>query len=849
METNKLELYFDDPRLEMSHLGRFFVRLVFYSNFGILSVVCVLALLSPIKWVFYTGILLSLFLLDFINHIGKADRSLRGKLVGKVNLSKYITPASFTILEYAFDRSLLLGGNFYLYALKKIIERKDAQEGLKRMDIDLEEFNNKVEEMLMVSLGQKKEYGSKKEQRNHLKKEIERILTLALQQAMLSGNRYITSKDIFAALSYCESNKIARLLDFFNIDSGDLENSLIFGGYYKSLGMFKRIPRTLDKFISFSRPYKIRHRVMNRAWTARPTPFLDQYSDDLTDYARIESIGFLIGHKNEFSRLIDVISKPGRPNALLIGELGVGKDTIIKHLAYKITKDQVPPELFDKRIVRLKITDLLTGTKTSEIQTRVNKIVDEIIAAGNIILYVPDVHNLFKMSDKVGLNAADIFLPSFNSGSFSVITSTFPRESKQMTESQGVFIEAFEKINVSDISPAETMRLLVYESLILERQFKIRINFNAIKQAVLLASKYFRNKSILPSSEELLKESLSNAREREDMVLNGEDVIDVAQRKVSIPLKQAEDAEASKLLNLESIIHEKYVNQEEAVKAVSGSLREYRSGLSRKGGPIASFLFVGPTGVGKTELSKLLSDIQFGSKEAMIRFDMSEYQDKQSIFRFIGSPDGSMSGSLTDAVIKKPYSLILLDEFEKAHPDILNIFLQVFDDGRLTDNFGRVVDFSNTIIIATSNANSNFIKEGIEQGKSMSQLSEELKKKLTEYFKPELINRFSEIIVFKSLSQGNIMSIAKILLNNFAQDLKETHNIEMEFADEAIRKIAEWGYDPVFGARPLRGVISDKIRSILAEKILKNEIEKGAMLLVSAKGEELIFESKVNINF
>ncbi|MBU4348604.1 ATP-dependent Clp protease ATP-binding subunit [Patescibacteria group bacterium] len=849
MNKKELELYFDDSRLRMSHLGRFFVRLVFYSNFGILSVICVLALLSPTKWVFWTGILLSLFLLDFINHLGKADRSLRGKLVGKVNLSKYTSPSSFTILEYAFDRSLLLGGNFYLYVLKKITERKDIQEGLKRMDIDLEEFNNKIEEMLIASLKQKKEYGSRKEQKNHLKKEIEEILTLALRQAMLSGNRYITPKDIFAALSHRESHAIVRILEFFNIDSGDLENSLIFSKYYKSLGVFKKIPRTLDKFISFSKPYKIRHRVMNRAWTARPTPFLDQYSDDLTDYARAESIGFLIGHEKEFSRLVDVISKTGRPNALLIGELGVGKDTIVKHLAYKITKDQVPPELFDKRTVKLKITDLLTGTDTSEIQIRVNKIIDEIIAAGNIILYIPDVHNLFKMSDKVGLNAADIFLPSFNSGSFSVIASTFPRESKQITEEQGAFIEAFEKINVSDISLAETMRLLVYESLILERQFKIRINFNAIKQAVILASKYFRNKAILPSSEELLKESLSNAREREDMILNGEDVIDVAQRKVSIPLKRAEEAEASKLLNLENIIHEKYVNQEEAVKSVSKSLREYRSGLSRKGGPIASFLFVGPTGVGKTELSKLLSDIQFGSKDTMIRFDMSEYQDKQSIFRFIGSPDGSMSGGLTDAVIKKPYSLILLDEFEKAHPDILNIFLQVFDDGRLTDNFGRVVDFSNTIIIATSNAHSNFIKESIEQGRSMPQLSEELKKKLTGYFKPELINRFSEIIVFKSLSQENIMSIAKILLKDFSQGLKKTHNVEMEFTDEAIRKIAEWGYDPVFGARPLRGVISDKIRSILAKKILKNEIEKGSMLLVSVKEEKLIFTAKINNGF
>jgi len=843
-----LELYFNDSRLKMTHFGRFLVRLVFYSNYGILFAAIVLALASPIKWVFWVGVLLFLFLADFMLHSGKADRSLRGKLTGKINLAKYTAPASFTILEYGFDRSMLLGGNFYLYILKKLAERKDIQEGLKRMDVNLEEFGNKIEDMLKASLDQKKDYGSKSERREGLRKEIEKILILALRQAELSGGRYITPRDIFAALSYCDSHAIQRTLEFFNIDPGDLENSLIFSAYYSSLGLLGRLPATLDEFISFKRPYKVRHRVMNRAWTARPTPFLDKYSDDLTDYAQIESIGFLIGHDKEYSRLVDVISRPGRPNALLVGDPGAGKETIMKHLAYEITKDQVPPELFDKRVVKLRITDLMTGIDLGEIQARTNKIINEVIAAGNIILYIPEVHNLLKISGKVGLNAADIFLPSFNSSAFSVITTTFPREFKQMQEDQGTFIEAFEKINVPDISPAEAMRLLVYKSLILERQFRIKINFNAIKQAVLLASKYFKDKSILTSSEELLKEALSNSKEREDKVLNGDDVIDIAQRKVSIPLRQAKEAEASKLLNLEQIIHQKYIDQEEAVKAVARALREYRSGLSRKGGPIATFLFVGPTGVGKTELSKLLAGIQFGSKEAMIRFDMSEYQDKQSIFRFIGSPDGAMSGNLTDAVMKKPYSLILLDEFEKAHPDILNIFLQVFDDGRLTDNFGKVADFTNTIIIATSNAHSTFIKEGIEKGEKMSQLSDELKKKLTDYFKPELINRFSGIIVFKALSQEDIKAVAKILLKDLADDLGASHGMNMEFSDDAVKKISEWGYDPAFGARPLRGVISEKVRSVLAEKILKNEIQKGSNLSVSIKDEELVFTPKTNIN-
>ncbi|OGY68081.1 MAG: hypothetical protein A3H63_02220 [Candidatus Harrisonbacteria bacterium RIFCSPLOWO2_02_FULL_45_10c] len=228
----------------------------------------------------------------------------------------------------------------------------------------------------------------------------------------------------------------------------------------------------------------------------------------------------------------------------------------------------------------------------------------------------------------------------------------------------------------------------------------------------------------------------------------------------------------------------------------------------------------------------------------MIRFDMSEYQDKQSLFRFIGSPDGATTGSLTEAVLQKPYCLVLLDEFEKAHPDIVNIFLQVFDDGRLTDNLGHVVDFQNTIIIATSNAHSNFIKAELESGHSMDEVSEALKKKLTEYFRPELINRFSDIIVFKNLSPGDTFAIAQILLKDLVADLKKSHGIELRFQDPVVGKIAEWGYDPVFGARPLRGVISDKVRSVLAEKILKNEITRGAGITVGLNANnDLIYEN------
>jgi len=835
-----MNLYFKDSRLEMTHAGRLFVRSVFYSAYGLLLAAAFTFLLSDILWVFWTGILLLMILADRIKHLGQAERSLRlVKSEGDVNLANYITPIAFMILEYAFERALFTGGNFYLFILKRLADRKDIREGLVRMDLDPEEVTNKIEEELQKSLEEKKYVGGTPEIRKHLLSEIEKILKISFEQALLADNRFIEPKDIFAALSYCESNAVLKVLEFFNIDPGDLQNALIFSRYRENFGWLKNLPATIGGFVY--RPHKIRHRIMNRAWSARPTPTLDRYSEDLTDYARLEQVGFLIGHETEYDRLTDILSRPSRPNVLLVGDPGSGRESLVNHLAYKITKDEVPSELFDKRLVMLRIGSLMAGAEQGELQARITTIVEEIAQAGNIVLYVPEIHNLLKTSGKTGVSAADIFLPAFASSAFSVVGSTHPKEYKQTIEQQVDFAKAFDVISVQEISLNDATRLLVYESIILERQFKIKISFAAIKQSVILASRYFRDKLLPSSAQDLLKEALSDAKDKGDKILNSDDVIDVAQKRVNIPLRQAKEAEAEKLLNLEGLIHKRLVDQEQAVKAVSRSLREYRSGLSRKGGPIATFLFVGPTGVGKTELSKILAGIQFGSKEAMIRFDMSEYQDKQSIFRFIGSPDGNVSGNLTDAVLKNPYSLVLLDEFEKAHPDILNLFLQVFDDGRLTDNTGRVADFQNTIIIATSNAHSNFIKSEIEAGKKMQEVSENLKKKLTELFRPELINRFSNIIVFKGLSKEDTVAVARILLNDLIGDLKKNQGIELTIDEGGLNKIAEWGYDPVFGARPLRGVISDKLRSVLAEKILKNEIIRGSNVLVKLEGEELNF--------
>ena len=528
-----------------------------------------------------------------------------------------------------------------------------------------------------------------------------------------------------------------------------------------------------------------------------------------------------------------MLSRPGRPNVLLVGDPGSGKSTLTAHLAFQIIKDRVPDQLFDKRLVKLDVGGLVAGAEEGDLQNRVKRIIEEIVRAGNIILYIPDIHNLLKTSGQMRMSAADMLIPAIKSSAFSVIGATYPREFKQYIETNNDFVSAFEVVKVQEISENDAVRFLVYESLILERQYKIIISFSAIKQAVELAHKYFRQKLLPASAEDLLKEVLADVAEKKKKILTADDVIAVAEKKVNVPIHKAGKAEAEKLLNLEDLIHRQLVDQEEAVKAVSRALREYRSGLSRKGGPIAAFLFVGPTGVGKTELSKILAKIQFGSSEMMVRLDMSEYQDKGSIMRLIGSSDGSISGSLTSAIMDKPYSLVLLDEFEKAHPDILNLFLQVFDDGRLTDNLGRVANFQNTIIIATSNAHSEFIKSEIEKGQNAKGISEQLKKKLTDYFKPELLNRFSGIIVFGSLLPQDIEAITRFQLKELSATLGESQGIGLQFEEAAVKEIARLGYDPVFGARPLRGVISEKLRSVLAEKILNGEVSRGTTVKVA----------------
>ena len=821
-----LEFSFSDPRFKMSFWGRFLVRVVSYIAYLFFAAAAVTLIISGIPWLFFGGLFLVLFFIDLFVHRGEGDRPIvQLSRTGNVNVASSLTTESFSILERAFDRSLVTKHNFYLEVASRLVAAPQIEEGLRRLDVDPKEFRQKLDEFIKTPIG-----GVSKE---NLAEKAEILALAAFAAAYAAGHNFVKASDLFSGLASVEDESVERLFNLFSINAGDLELALIL-----STGAARgrlRMPSMLGGFI-FETHREIRHRVMNRAWTARPTPTLDRYSDDFTDLARESQVGFLIGHAEEYEKIVTALARPMNPNVLLVGEAGIGKEAIVKHLAFQLVKDNVPRMLFDKRLVALRIESVVAGAKPEELDARLKTIVEEIELADNIILYIPDIHNLVRTSGTAYMSAADILMPVVMDNRFPVLGATYPREFKQFIEPRSDFVGAFEVVAVSEISVPDAERLLSYESLILERDARITISFGAIRRAVVIAKKYFHDKFLPSSAEELLKGALVSAETRGEKTLGPDRVSAVAEAKTHIPMHEAKGDEAAQLLNMENLMHERIVGQDEAVTAIAQAIREYRSGLARQGGPIASFLFVGPTGVGKTELAKVLAKIQFGSEAMMTRFDMTEYQDKASFTRFIGTPDGTMKGALTEAVREKPYSLILLDEFEKAFPDILNLFLQVFDDGRLTDNLGRTVDFTNTIIIATSNAHSDITNEAVSKGESMADISEYLKNRLVDVFKPELLNRFSKIIVFRNLEPAELSKIVLINLAELAATVK-SQGIYLSFDPTAVGELVKLGYDPAFGARPLRRVIDEKIRAPLSEAIIGQKIKKGGRVKLILKSD------------
>ncbi|MBI2888725.1 MAG: ATP-dependent Clp protease ATP-binding subunit [Candidatus Liptonbacteria bacterium] len=831
-DFSSVALCFDDPRLRMTGVGRLLVRVASYITLLFLAVTAAtLTFSSDIFPLRAAGLLLLLFLLDRARHAGEGDYPISGlPKRGTLNIGVCVSSRSFAVIERAFERSGIKRTDIYLEMLRELMGVAEVALGFERLEVNTEEFRARLDTLLRP--------GETRDSREERMRKLDALLSLAFARAVAAHHEFVEPTDLFAAFANLPDQSVARLFSIFSLGASEVNGAILFSELVRKVSRLAP-PESLGNFARVMRR-GLRHRVMNRAWTARPTPTLDRYGTDFTDLARAGAAGFLVGHAAEMQRLIDVLARPMNPNALLVGDAGVGKETLVAHFAWLLTKDEIPPALFDKRLVGLDLSQLVAGAPPEELHARLQRIVEEIVEAGNIILYIPDVHNLVKTSSAAYLSVADALTPVLMDNAFPVIGTTYPREYAVSIEPRSDLAGAFEVIRVQEISEEEAVTVLVYDGVILERQFHTRVTLGALRGAVTLAKKYLREKFLPASAEELLKSALAEASRRGDRVLRREDVVRALEARVNVPVHEATGEEAEQLLRLEEIIHERMIDQEEAVKAVADALREYRSGLARKGGPIANFLFVGPTGVGKTELAKTLARVHFGAESAMVRFDMTEYQDTGSIKRFIGATDGTVDGALTRAVRERPYCVVLLDEFEKAHADILNLFLQVFDDGRLTDSMGRVVSFENTILIATSNAHSDIINDSLRQGKPMGEVAEYLKSRLTDVFKPELVNRFSRIVVFKNLSPEDLRKIAALQVKELGKTLAE-QGIELVADEGAIALLVKLGYEPAFGARPLRRVLEEKIRAALSKKILKGEIARGGTVTLTAEGEEFRF--------
>ncbi len=646
---------------------------------------------------------------------------------------------------------------------------------------------------------------------------------------------------------------------------------------------------------------------------AANTPTLDSLARDLTAIAREGGLDPVIGRQKEIERVIQVLSRRTKNNPVLIGEPGVGKTAIAEGLAQKIVNNEIPETLRDKRVMTLDMGTVVAGTKyRGEFEDRLKKIMDEIRQAGNIILFIDELHTLIGAGGAEGaIDASNILKPALARGELQCVGATTLDEYRKYIEKDAALERRFQPIQVDEPNVEDAIKILHGLRDRYEAHHRVKITDEAIEQAVRLSDRYitdrflpdkaidlvdeaaskvrlqsftvppnlkelegrleevrkekdaavqsqeFEEAAALRDQEQKLREELDKTKkdwkERQgklNMEVTPEDIAHVVANWTGIPVVKLKEEETERLLKMEEILHDRVIGQDEAVKSISRAVRRARAGLKDPKRPIGSFIFLGPTGVGKTELARAVAEALFGDEDSMIRIDMSEYMEKHSTARLVGAPPGYVGydegGQLTEKVRRKPYSVILLDEIEKAHPDVFNILLQVLDDGRLTDSKGRTVDFRNTVVIMTSNVGANMIKKNTTLGfttgdteKKYQDMKDKVMDELKKSFRPEFLNRIDEVIVFHSLEQEHIEQIVSLMTEELRKRLKE-QEIHFQLTDDAKKILAKEGFDPAYGARPLRRAIQRNIEDKLSEELLKGTIHKGDTVSIDAEDGQLV---------
>lgn len=649
------------------------------------------------------------------------------------------------------------------------------------------------------------------------------------------------------------------------------------------------------------------------------TPVLDQYSRDLTELAAEGSLDPIVGREAEIERILQILSRRTKNNPCLIGEPGVGKTAIAEGLAQRIVLGEVPPAVQNRRVVTLDMASMVAGSKyRGEFEERIKRVIQEVQNSRDVLLFIDELHTIIGAGGAEGaMDASNILKPSLSRGEIQIIGATTIEEYRKYIEKDPALERRFQPVMVEEPDEAQTMEILKGIRPYYENHHRVAISDDALEAAVKLSRRYVNDRFLPDKAIDLMDEAASRKQlqeyrtperlekvrqqidclyeEKEQAIIRGdfeeagrlqkeqeeqeaqlkkeqkklnkkragkkfvvtqEDVADVVSVWTKIPVKRLTEKESGRLLKLEEALHRRVVGQDEAVKAVAKAIRRGRVGLKDPKRPIGSFLFLGPTGVGKTELSKALAEVVFGSEQAMIRVDMSEYMEKHSVSKLVGSPPGYVGyeegGQLSEKVRRNPYSVILFDEIEKAHPDVFNILLQVLDDGHITDSQGRQVDFKNTILIMTSNAGAQSIiapkRLGFASAEDEKHNYETMKTGVMEevrrMFKPEFLNRIDEIMVFHSLNQENIAKIAEILLAEFAKRCSEQMDITIKVSPAARDLIAKAGFDEKYGARPLKRAIQNRIEDALSEEILEGHIKPGDKVTVGVSKEEIKFSVK-----
>jgi ATP-dependent Clp protease ATP-binding subunit ClpC len=722
-----------------------------------------------------------------------------------------------------------------------------------------------------------------------------KVLELALREALSLGHNYIGTEHILLGLVRENEGVAARILLDFDADAEKIRNEIIrmLSGPGRRQGGSGAGGPAGEK--------------------SKSSKLLDQFGRNLTKQSQEGKLDPVVGRQTEIERLMQILSRRTKNNPVLIGEPGVGKTAVVEGLAARIATNQVPELLKNKQIYTLDLAALVAGSKyRGEFEERLKKVMKEIMQRGDIILFIDELHNLVGAGAAEGaIDAASILKPALARGELQTIGATTLDEYRKYLERDAALERRFQQVRVEEPTVDDTVQILRGLRDRYEAHHRVKITDEALKASAELADRYIQDRHLPDKAIDLIDEAASRIRirsmsappryreleeeiervrkEKEESIeaqefekaaslrdkerkltqkkreleedwrnseegdeqpeVGEEEIADIVSMWTGIPVFKLTEAESARLVRMEEELHKRVIGQEEAIVAVAKSIRRARAGIKDPKRPTGSFIFLGPSGVGKTELARTLAEFLFGDEDAMIQVDMSEYMEKHSVSRLVGSPPGYIGydegGQLTEAVRRKPYSVLLLDEIEKAHPDVFNILLQILEEGKLTDAQGRRVDFRNTIVIMTSNIGASQISKnqgfgfsiGDEQGLSYEEMRSRVMGELKKVFRPELLNRIDEIIVFHKLSKVEITMIIDLIMRRLREQMA-THGVTIELTDEAKELLVDKGYDPAMGARPLRRAIQRFIEDPLADYVLGRSIEPGSTILVSRKVNE-----------